>query len=248
LSGNFGVSLVSHQGVTHELAQRMSVTIELAVLAAGISVALGVPLGLVTALRSRSAGRSALGRLASSAGMSLPDFVVGSIAVYLFSRYALGLTIGDYTPISESLGANLRSILLPALVLAVFATSAIARTTRDAVLGVLVEPYVLAAVARGESPGYIVRHHLLRNAATPVVIVASTVTAQLLGGVVIVESLFNLPGVGLYVVQAISRRDYAVVEACVLLAAAVFVVTNMTVDVAAGVIDPRVSARARRAR
>ncbi len=197
-------------------------------------------------MRARSAGKAAAGRLLSGLGVSLPDFVFGSLVVYIFSRYSLGLTVGGYVPLTQDPVANLRAMLLPAGVLSLFAIAATAKTTRDAVLNVLVEPYVTAAVARGESPRFIIAHHVLRNAAVPILIVTTTITAYLLGGAVIVESLFNLPGVGVYLVQAISRRDYAIVEAGVLLSATVFIVMNVTVDLLAGMIDPRVSRAGRR--
>jgi peptide/nickel transport system permease protein len=112
------------------------------------------------------------------------------------------------------------------------------------VLNVLVEPHVTAAVARGETPWFIVRHHILRNAAGPVLTLTATITAYLLGGALIVEYLFNLPGIGSYVVQAVGRRDYAVVQAGVLLAATVFIVMNVLIDLLVGLVDPRLGRRA----
>jgi peptide/nickel transport system permease protein len=160
--------------------------------------------------------------------------------VFVFSRYALGLPAGGYD--------GVRSLILPSLVLSFFAISITARTTRDAVMGVLVEPYVTAAVARGESPWFIIRHHVLRNAAIPVVTLLATITAYLLGGALIVEYVFNLPGIGSYVVQAVGRRDYAVVQAGVLLAATVFIVLNLMVDLVVGLIDPRLGVTTNRRR
>ncbi|MEO3859957.1 ABC transporter permease [Acrocarpospora sp. B8E8] len=236
--GDFGRSLVSNDPVAAELGSRLPVTLQLTLMSAIPGVLIGAALGILIAVRRGTRGR-ALGRIASALGVSLPEYVVGGIAVYLFSRYALGLTVGGYVPFGEDPATNLAAMVLPASVLAVFVVSATARTTRDAVLNVLHEPYITTAVSRGQSPWSIVRHHVLRNAAIPVLVVASTVTAYLLGGAVIVEYLFNLPGVGSYVVQAITRRDYAVVQAGVLLAAALFIFTNMVVDLLVGVIDPR---------
>lgn len=239
LRGDFGVSLVSNDLVATELGSRLPVTLQLTLMSAVPGVILGAALGVLIAVRRGNIGGRALGRIASAFGVSLPEYVLGGIAVYLFSRYALGLTVGGYVPFSEDPGTNLASMVLPASVLAVFVLSATARTTRDAVMNVLHEPYITAAMSLGQSPWSIVRHHVVRNAAIPVLVVASTVTAYLLGGAVIVEYLFNLPGVGSYVVQAITRRDYAVVQAGVLLAATLFIVTNMLVDLLVGVIDPR---------
>ncbi|WP_232665341.1 ABC transporter permease [Pseudonocardia sp. TRM90224] len=238
LRGDLGTSMISGEPVTVEFLLRMPVTVELTLLGVAAAAVIGVPLGIVTAVRAGGRGGAA-GRLAGGIGVSVPEFVLGSLVVFVFSRFALGLTIGGYRPLDEDVGANLRSIVLPAAVLAFFAVAVTARTTRDAVMGVLVEPYITAAVARGDSPFTIVVRHVLRNAAMPVLVVLTTITAYLLGGAVIVEYLFNLPGVGSYVVAAVGRRDYAVVQAGVLLAAAVFVVLNMLVDAATGVLDPR---------
>jgi peptide/nickel transport system permease protein len=187
-----------------------------------------------------------VGRLLSGLGVSVPEFVLGSLVVFVFSRYALGLEVGSWVPIGQDPVANLAAMILPAAVLSIFSISVTARTTRDAVMGVLVEPYVTAAVGRGESPWFIVRHHILRNAATPVVTLLGTITAYLLGGALIVEHVFNLPGVGSYIVQAVGRRDYAVVQAGVLLAAGVFIVMNVLIDLLVGVLDPRLGVLAGR--
>lgn len=239
LTGDFGISMISGEPVTAEFGLRLPVTAELTVLGVGAAILIGIPLGVWTAVRAGRGGGAALGRLAGGLGVSVPEFVLGSIVVFVFSRYALGLSVGGYVPFGHDPAGNLRAMVLPAAVLSVFVIAVTARTTRDAVLTVLVEPYLTAAVARGESPWTIVARHVLRNASIPVLTVLTSVTAYLLGGAVIIEYLFNLPGVGSYVVQAVGRRDYAVVQAGVLLAAAVFIVLNMLTDAAAGVLDPR---------
>jgi peptide/nickel transport system permease protein len=235
--GDFGVSMISREPVVSELWARLPVTGQLTLFSVLIATLLGVPLGVLTAVRAR---RASVGRLLSGLGVSVPEFVLGSLVVFVFSRYALGLPAGGYD--------GVRSLILPSLVLSFFAISITARTTRDAVMGVLVEPYVTAAVARGESPWFIIRHHVLRNAAIPVVTLLATITAYLLGGALIVEYVFNLPGIGSYVVQAVGRRDYAVVQAGVLLAATVFIVLNLMVDLVVGLIDPRLGVTTNRRR
>ncbi|TDC03809.1 ABC transporter permease [Nonomuraea longispora] len=244
--GDFGISMISRQPVGAELLARLPVTAELSLLAVAGSVLAGVPLGVLTAVRARPGGGGAAGRLLSGLGVSVPEFVLGSLVVFVFSRYALGLEIGAWVPFTEDPARNLATMVLPAAVLSVFAVSVTARTTRDAVMGVLVEPYVTAAVGRGESPWFIVRHHILRNAAAPVVTLLGTIVAYLLGGALIVEHVFNLPGVGSYIVQAVGRRDYAVVQAGVLLAAGVFILMNVVIDLLVGVLDPRLGVTAGR--
>lgn len=241
VSGDFGDSIISGQPVLAEIGLRLPVTLTLAVLALGIALLAGIPLGVLQALRARRRGGALVSRVIGGLGISVPEFVLGSLVVLLFSTVPLGITIGEFTPVSESLGRGLASALLPALVLSVFCAAATARTTRDAVLGVLVEPWIQAAVARGEAPWSIVRHHVLRNAAIPILTLTATLLAYLLGGAVIVEGLFNVPGVGSYLLLAMDRRDYAVIQAAVMLAAVVFVVMSMVVELASSLIDPRVS-------
>ena len=241
VQGNFGMSLVSQLPVGEEFALRLPVTISLTLMAMLLTVLIGLPLGIYSATRG-SAGGGAVGRLVSGIGISLPEFVLGSLVVFLFSRYSLGLTIGDFTALSDGVGASVRSLILPAAVLAVFCIAATARTTRDAVLNVLVEPHISAAVARGESKTFIIRHHVLRNAAIPVLTLTATITAYLLGGAVVIEAIFDIPGLGSYLIAALDRRDYAVIQGGVLLATVVFVTMSLLVDLLSGLIDPRVSA------
>ena len=243
LHGDLGTSMISGAPVAGEFALRLPVTVELTLLAVTVAVVIGLPLGIWSAVRAGERG-GAVGRLIGGLGVSVPEFVLGSLVVFVFSRYALGLSIGGYRPLTEDLGANLASMVLPAGVLSVFAVAVTVRTTRDAVLNVLVEPFITAAVARGEPPRSVITRHVLRNASIPVLIALTTITAYLLGGAVIVEQLFDLPGVGAYVVQAVGRRDYAVVQAGVLLATAVFITVNAAMEAAAGVLDPRFGTRA----
>jgi peptide/nickel transport system permease protein len=241
LRGDFGTAMASGEPVGAELAARLPVTVTLTVLALVLIVLIGIPLGVWTGIRGSGGGRGGTaGRLLSSLGMSVPEFVLGSVVVFLFTRYSLGLTVGNPVPWSQDPAGAVRSLILPAAVLSVFCVAVTARATRDAVLGVLVEPHIAAAVARGESRGFIVRHHILRNAAVPVLTLVATLSAYLLGGAVIVERLFNLPGLGSYLVDGLDRRDYAVIQAGVLLAAAVFILMNLLVDLISAVIDPRI--------
>jgi peptide/nickel transport system permease protein len=164
----------------------------------------------------------------------------------VFSRWQLGLRVGGFTPLLQDPWANLRSMVLPVASLSVFGIALILRTTRDAVLRVLTDGHILAAVARGHTPWQIVRHHVLRNASIPIVTVTATYFGYLLGGAVIAEMLFSVPGVGYYIYSSLEGRDYAVVQAGVLLASFAFVSLNMLADVAYALIDPRIgSAKAR---
>jgi peptide/nickel transport system permease protein len=241
-TGDLGASPSTGEPVTGQLSRRVPVTGELALLAVAITVLLGIPLAFIAAL---ARGRVARGgsRLAGAVAMSVPDFVLGSFIVYLFSRYALGLRVGGYVPFAEDPVENLRSMLLPALTLSAFGVAVIVRSGRDGVAGVLSSPHVAAAVARGETVPHIVRYHVLRNAAAPMLTVLAVYAGYLMGGAVIVENLFSLPGMGQAALNAVSGRDYALVQGTVLVAAGAFIAINTLVDVAYGILDPRVRAQ-----
>ncbi|WP_440311985.1 ABC transporter permease [Leucobacter chromiireducens] len=241
LRGDLGISLVTQTPVSAELAQRIPVTAMLASMAIVATLVVGIPLGIYTGVRASARRGGAAARIVSSLGISVPEFVLGSIVVYLFSRFSLGLQVGGFARVGESFGATFTALLLPALVLTVFCVAATARTTRDAVMNVLVEPYIGAAVARGETPWYIVRHHVIRNAGIPILTLLGTITAYLLGGAVIVETLFNIPGLGSFMVTGLDRRDFAVVQAAVLFAASVFIIVSLVLDLVTSAIDPRVA-------
>jgi peptide/nickel transport system permease protein len=239
LSGNFGVSRGNRSTVALLLARRIPVTLELTFLSVLVTGVVGLPLALLAGMARRPSAREA-SRFAGAAAMSTPAFVTGSLFLYVFSRYDLGLRVGEYVSFVDDPLQNLRGMALPALALSIFGIALVVRIGRDAVAGVLSEPYVTAALARGETVRHIVRHHVLRNASIPVVTVLAIYTGELMGGAVIVESLFRLPGLGQAALLAINGRDYPVVQILVLLAAAAFVAMNMLADFAYGVIDPRV--------
>jgi peptide/nickel transport system permease protein len=241
LSGDFGVSLGTQVPVRDEFIRRAPVTAQLALMATAISLAIGLPVGVISALgASRRLGAGA-GRLMGAVGLSLPDFVLGSILVFVFSTVAVGPVVGGFVPFAEDPILNLRAMILPALTLAVFGAALLIRTTREAVLSVLVEPYVLTAVARGQRPSTIAFRHVVRNAAIPVLTVVAYIFGGFLGGAVIVEQLFAIPGLGSYVLTAVQGRDYAVVQAGAIIAATIFVAINMLADVAYVLIDPRIA-------
>jgi peptide/nickel transport system permease protein len=240
--GDFGVSMVTRQPVIDEFLRRAPVTLELALSALAMALIVGLPLGVAagTAAPGRFSGR--IGRLIGALGGSIPDFVLGSVLIFVFSMWSLWFRVGGYAPLFNNPIRNIQTMLLPAVTLSVFGMALILRTTRDAVLRVMTEGFITAAVARGERPRDIVRLHVLRNAAVPVVTVATTYFGFLLGGAVVVEVLFSVPGIGLYAYNGLENRDYAIVQAGVLLAAAVFITINMLADFAYAVIDPRIGA------
>jgi peptide/nickel transport system permease protein len=244
LQGDFGVSMVTRKPVLDEFLRRAPVTIELAVIALVVALSFGLPLGIASGTGGRS--RGGVARFIGAIGASVPDVVLGSVLIFVFSVWSLWLRVGGYVPFSEDPVGNLRVMLLPGLTLSVFGVALVLRTTRDAVMRVMTEGYITAAVARGELPRDIIRRHVLRNASIPVVTVVTTYFGFLLSGAVVVEVLFSIPGIGLYTFSGLLNRDYAIVQAGVLLAAVVFITINMLADVLYAAIDPRVGAGAKR--
>ena len=240
LTGDFGVSMVTQQPVINEFIRRAPVTLELAFISLGMALLVGLPLGVASGIRRGGRKGIDAARVVGAIGASVPDFVVGATLIFIFSVWNLWFRVGGYEPFFEDPVGNLRTMLLPGLTLALFGVALVLRTTRDAVLRVMTEGYITAAVARGETPGAIVRLHILRNAAIPVVTVVTTYFGFLLGGAVVVEVLFSIPGFGLFTFNGLLNRDYAIVQSGVLLAAAVFVAINTTADFLYAVIDPRV--------
>jgi peptide/nickel transport system permease protein len=238
LGGNLGVSMATKRSVAAEMWRRAPATLEVGLLATAAALLVGVPLGLLAGL-SNSAFRF-VGRLAGAFAASMPEAVLGTVLLFVFSSWNLGLTVGGYVAFGQDPASNLRAIALPALSLATFGVALILRTTRDSVQRVLTEGYIVTAISQGRTRWQIVRHHVLRNAAIPVLTVSASYLGYLLGGAVIAEVLFSVPGVGLYVYNALGNRDYAVVQAGVLLAATVFVVINTLADLAYAALDPRI--------
>jgi peptide/nickel transport system permease protein len=237
--GDLGTTFSTGEAVTDQIGRRLPVTGGLALLALFFTLVIGLPLALLAGMARGSVGRG-VSRMSGATAMSIPDFVLGSLLVYLFSRYSLGLQVGGYVPFVDDPVGNLRSMLLPALTLSVFGIAVVVRTGRDAVAGVMSSPHVTAAIARGESMPRIVRHHVIRNAAIPLVTVVAIYFGYLMGGAVIVENLFSLPGLGQAVLNGVETRDYAIVQGIVLVAAATFILANLFADLAYAAIDPRV--------
>lgn len=240
VQGDLGTSLTSKTAVTSELSRRIPATLELVLLALAFSLLAGVPLGIAAGLSSDSRFSRAASRLVGSLTMSIPDFVLGATLVYLFSVNSWWFRVGGYVGITEDLVGNIRSIVLPAFTLGLFGVAVIMRTQRDAIRGVLTQTFITAAVARGDAPRTIIRRNVLRNSSIPLVTIVAVLIGAFISGSVIVETLFSVPGIGVFFLNSVRNRDYAVVQAAVLVSATVFVVANMVADALYAVLDPRV--------
>lgn len=241
--GDFGISLATKKPVLDEFLRRAPVTIELALLSTFVAVLVGVPLGILSALGDGNPLIRAGSRIVGALGASLPEFVLGSILLVVASNWALGFPNGGYVSLWRDPATNLGAMALPALSISVFGIALVLRTTRDAVRHVVTNDYITWAVARGDRPVAIVLRHVLRNASIPIVTVIATLFGYLLGGAVIAEVMFSLPGVGLYTFNALGNRDYAVVQAGVFLSAAIFIAINMVADLIYAAIDPRLAGK-----
>ena len=240
LRGDAGFSLRSGQPVTTEIAARLPVTIELALAAALVALAVGIPLGLLSALRPES-GLDLAARAFGLLGLALPNFWLGTLLILLFARYLHWMpNTGGYVDLLVDPAANLKFLLFPALTLGVAMAAVVMRTTRSAMLDVLGADYIRTARAKGLAMRRVVEAHALKNGLIVVVTVLGIQVGYLLGGAVIVEDVFSLPGLGRMLVTAIDQRDYALVQAGVLVIASLFVLANTVVDVLYGFLDPRI--------
>jgi peptide/nickel transport system permease protein len=240
LHGDAGFSVRSGQPVTAEIAGRLPVTIELALAAALVALALGIPLGLISALRPASP-LDLLARGFGLVGLALPNFWLGTLLILLFARYLHWMpNTGGYVDLMDDPAANLRFLMFPALTLGLAMAAVVMRTTRSAMLDVLGADYVRTAHAKGLPARKVVQRHALKNGMIVVITILGIQVGYLLGGAVVVEEVFSLPGLGRLLLNAINQRDYAVVQGGVLVIATLFVAANTVVDVLYGFLDPRI--------
>ncbi|HEY0246917.1 MAG TPA: ABC transporter permease [Gryllotalpicola sp.] len=239
LRGDFGQDYITSQSITDEIRTRLPITGELAGLAFVVAVVVSVPLGVIAAVR-RDGWLDRLIRGIAVVTIAVPDFVFGLVGVLVF---ALGLSLvpsSGYVSIADGgLAGNLRSLALPAVALALGLGGVLVRTTRSAMLDVLNADYVRFARASGFGVGTVVFRYALRNAAVPIVTVLGLQLGYLLGGTVVVEQLFSLPGIGQLIVQAMLNRNYPVVQASVLLFVVAFIVASLITDLVYTVLNPR---------
>jgi len=237
--GDLGLSIFSKLPVTTLIAQRLEPTIMLTLLTTVIAIAGAIPLGVIAAARAGTGlDRMLMG--VSVLGFSVPIFVLGYGLIQLFAVTLDLLPVQGYAPLATGPWKSLRSLMLPSLALGLVYFALIARMTRASMLDVLSEDYIRTAHAKGVAPGPILLVHALKNAAIPIVTTIGMGVALLLGGVVVTETVFNIPGLGRLTVDAILRRDYPVIQGVILLFSLVYVCVNLAVDLVYTVIDPRI--------
>lgn len=239
LGGDLGTSIFSGLPVTALIAQRVEPTASLTAMTMVMSVLLAVPLGIVAAWRQGSWLDRGIMVFAVS-GFSMPVFWLGFLLIWVFAIQLAWLPVQGFTPLSQGVWASLRHLVLPAVTLSLVFMALITRMTRASMLGVLQEDYVRTAHAKGAPPGVVLARHALKNASAPIVTIIGLGFALLIGGVVVTESVFAIPGIGRLTVDAILRRDYPVIQGVILVVSGVYVLLNLLVDVAYAILDPRV--------
>jgi peptide/nickel transport system permease protein len=237
--GDLGVSIFSREPVGKLIGQRIEPTLSLATATLLLAVAVAVSFGVLAAWKVGT-WIDRLVMVLSVVSFSVPVFVVGYLLIYLFSIQLGWLPVQGYTPIAEGVGSWLRHLILPSIALGLAYVALIARITRTAMLDVLSEDYIRTARAKGVAAGPVLMKHALKNAGVPIVTVIGIGVALLIGGVVITETVFNIPGVGRLVVDAISQRDYPIIQGVTLIFSGVYVIVNLIVDLSYTVLDPRI--------
>ncbi|MDH4418215.1 MAG: ABC transporter permease [Acidovorax sp.] len=239
LQGNLGHSLFLQRPVAQALLERAEPTLFLALFAVGIAALVGVPCGMAAAIWRGSSTDQAVSGVAML-GASVPSFWLGLILIQLFAVKLGWFPASGYGDPTATLGERLSHLMLPALVLGLLNSALIIRFTRASMLDILGEDYVRTARAKGLPEGTIMVKHVLRNALVPIVTVLGLTMALMIGGTVVTETVFNLPGVGNLVVRAVLRRDYPVIQGTLLVIAAIYVFINLAIDFLYTLVDPRI--------
>lgn len=239
VQGDLGTSIFAGLPVAHMIAQRIEPTFCLMLLTLTISIAIAIPLGILAAWKAGTWIDRAV-MMVAVLGFSVPVFVTAYLLAFVFALELDWLPVQGYVPLSRGLRPFLASLILPALALGSVYVALLARMTRAAMLEVLSQDYIRTARAKGVSPSPILFVHALKNAAIPIVTVIGLGVAFLIGGAVVTETVFAIPGLGRLVVDAILKRDYPVIQGTVLLFSFAYVLVNLAIDLLYTVFDPRI--------
>ncbi len=239
LTGDAGISLWTRQPVTHEIARTFPISLELAVFSSVVGIAVALPAGIIAALK-RNTFPDLIARFVSLVGLSVPSFWIATMLLVFFSVQFRWIPPVIYQSFADSPGGNLLQFLFPSLLLGFGLSATTMRMTRSAMLEVLREDYVRTARAKGLTERVVIFRHALRNAFIPVVTIIGTQLAYLLGGTIIIEVIFGLPGLGRLTLEAVTHRDYTQIQANVMLIASITMFVNLVVDLSYGWLDPRI--------
>lgn len=237
--GDLGTSILSHRPVTELIGQRTEPTVSLALTALFCSVVIALPLGIIAAWR-RGGWVDRFVMVFSVLGFSVPVFVVGYGYIFLFAVNAQWFPVQGFVSIREGILPFARQMALPTLALAFPYVALFARITRASMLSVLGEDYIRTAHAKGVAQWVVLARHALRNAAVPIISVIGTGFAMLVGGVAVTESVFNIPGIGRLILDAVLARDFPVIQGIIIVLAVLYVLINLVIDMAYVMLDPRI--------
>jgi peptide/nickel transport system permease protein len=239
LRGDLGDSIFLRRPVTEAIVERLEPTLLLTSWATLIAVLIGVPAGIVSARYHNSAVDQSFMGLALI-GLSVPNFLLGLVMILVFGVWLRWLPVAGYVSLDLGLWDNLRSLLMPSISLGLVQSALIARITRSSMLDVLREQYILASRAKGLAERAVVYKHALKNAIIPTLTVIGITFAILVGGAVVIETVFNIPGLGRLIISAVLRRDYPVIQGVVLIIAVTYTLINLLVDLVYLTLDPRI--------
>lgn len=239
LTGDLGTSFFMGMPVTEVLVAALAPTINLAVLAQVLAILIGVPAGILAA-RKQGTGTDQTVMVGALLGISVPSFLLGLFLMLLFGVILGWLPVAGYAPPEQGLGETLRYLALPAIALGAMQAALIARMTRTAMLDTFSKNYMKTAKAKGLDSRVVLYKHALRNAALPIITTIGQTLGTLIAGAAVVETVFNIPGIGQLIVNSVERRDLVVIQGVVLLIAVSYVLINFLVDVLYSVLDPRV--------
>ncbi|ESZ68706.1 ABC transporter permease [Mesorhizobium sp. L103C105A0] len=239
LRGDLGTSIFAGRPVLELISQRLEPTISLSILTMMLSVTTGVCFGILASWRAGGLVDRILAAFATL-GFSVPVFVVGFFLVYFCAINTHWLPVQGYKPVQSGVGLWFLHLILPTVTLSIPYIAFIARITRASMLEVMSEDYMRTAAAKGTSTYSMLFHHALKNAAAPILTVIGLSFASLIGGVVITETVFNIPGIGRLVVDAINSRDYPIIQGVLILVSGLYVLINLAVDLAYPLLDPRI--------
>lgn len=237
--GDFGVSITTHRPVIQEIARRLPITFQLSIIALAISTIIGIPAGVICAIR-RGKWIDTLITIVSNIGITIPVFWLGTMLIYLFALRLGWLPVQGFTSPLDDFGKSFKQAIMPVFCLSLFSVSSIARQTRSSMLEIMKQDYIRTAWSKGLSERRVVLRHAIKNGLIPVVTLLGMSFSLIIGGSVLVENVFNIPGVSRMVVNAVFVEDYPVIQGFVLIISIIVLVTNLVVDISYGWLDPRI--------
>lgn len=239
LRGDLGMSIIDHITVSSDIGRRVPITLHIGALAFILSIVVGIPLGIISAVR-RGRWMDTVATIFANVGITIPNFWLGILLAYVFALKLHWLPVFGYTSPVENFLLNTKQIIMPVICLGIFALASTARQTRSSMLEVLRQDYVRTAWSKGINEKTVVFKHALKNALIPVVTLSGMSLGHILGGSVLIETVFNIHGMGKLMVDSILGKDYPVVQGEILIIAAVILLVNLLVEISYGWLDPRI--------